>query len=1022
MDWRETFISRPVFTTVLSLVIVIFGIIGLNSLGVREFPEADRPVISVRSEYPGASAAVIESQITEVLEEQVNLVPGIRTLTSVSRQGRSSLSIEFGLGDDLDRAANDVRDRVSAAVRRLPDDADPPVVEKADADGDPIVFLNIKSDSRSLLELTEIADNLFKPQFETISGVGRVDIWGSKEYSMRIWLDPERMASYGLTARDIREALQSANVELPSGRIEGRETDVEIQLRSRLEEDPVVYENIIIRGRDNQVARLSDVARIEIGPREERTILKRDGVPMVGVVLRPQSGANQIEIVDEFYRRLDRTRPDLPDDIELGIGFDTSEYIRDSLREVQTTILFAMVLVCLTIFFFLREIRSSLIPLVTIPVALIGGLFIIYAAGFSINVLTLLAMVLAVGLVVDDAVVVLENIYTKIESCMAPRQAAIAGLKEIFLAVVASTLSLVAVFSPIIFLDGLTGIFFKEFGITLAGIVVISSFVALTLTPMLGARFLKSGAEHKWLYRKTEPFFLNITRAYQTSLTWFLKARWIAALLVFACMGILTWTFLILPSELAPTEDRGLLVLSVSGPPGSNFNYMSAVLDDLDERILENIPETEALLTVTSPGFGAATTVNSGFSRMVLPDRYDREKSQQAIVRDLENIVKDIAAARISVRQPETISTGSRGLPVQFVVQNQDFEKIKKILPDLLAAARDRPEFSFVNVDLEFNRPEIEMRLNRNRAEATGVRIADIAETVQSALAGQRYGYFLKEGKQYEIIGQFDRVYRDEPDDLKRVYVRSEDGEILTLDQFVDFTEISGSPVLYRFNRFPAATFSANLANGYTLGQGIDAMQTLADEMLDETFTTDLDGQSREFRETGQSLLFVFALALCLVYLVLAAQFESFRDPFVIMLTVPLALAGGLMGLLLFNQTLNIFSQIGLIMLIGLVTKNGILLVEFINQRRSAADTLRDAVVEGASARFRPVLMTSVSTILGILPIALGLGAGAESRMPLGIAVIGGLVLSTFLTLYVVPAAYTVFAGRRPDTDRRSTA
>ena len=1022
MDPREFFIRRPVFTTVLSLVIILFGLIGFSRLGVREFPRADRPVVSVNTSYPGANAAVMESQVTEVLEEEINTVSGIRSLRSTSRDGRSSLRVEFELGDDLDRAANDIRDRVAAARQRLPEEAEAPVVEKADAEGDPIVFLNIRSEDRSLLELTEIADNVFKPRFETIDGVGRVDIWGDKEYAMRVWLDPERLSAFGLTPREVRESIRDANLELPTGRLEGQQTDVNLRVLSRLGPEPDVLAGTIIAGSGDQVVRLRDVARVEIAPRNERTILKRDGVPMVGVVLRPQSGANEIAIVDEFYKRLDRIRPDLPPDIELGIGFDTSEYIRDSLAEVRQTLFLALLLVCLTIFLFLREGRTSLIPLITIPVSLVGGLFFVYLAGYTINVLTLLALVLAVGLVVDDAVVVLENIYTKIEAGLPAREAAAAGLKEIFFAVIATTLSLVAVFTPIVFIEGLTGKLFSEFGVTLAAVVIVSSLVALTLTPMLGSRLLKGGAQHKWFYRATEPFFAALNRFYRWTLRGFLRVRILALPLVVALGTAAVWLYDALPRELAPTEDRGLLVLSMGGPPGANFNYMSAVMDRADEIVLEEIPEREALISVTSPGFGSSTTVNSGFARLVLTDRTDRERSQEEIVRDLEESFADIAAARISVRQPATLSTGGRGLPVRYVLQNSDFAKIREVLPRFLAEARQRPEFTFVDADLEFNQPEIEMTIDRNRAESLGVPVEEIAETAQAALAGQRYGSFLKDGNQYDIVGQMDRPFRDEPADLRRVYLRADNGELVSLEQFVDFREVTAPPVLYRFNRFPAATVSASLAPGVSLAEGIAAMDGIAAGLLDETFSTDLRGQSREFRETGQSLVFVFVFALLVVFLVLAAQFESFRDPLIIMLTVPLALLGGLLGLRLFGQSLNLFSQIGLIMLIGLVTKNGILLVEFINQRRRAGLAMHEAVLEGSAARFRPILMTSLSTILGILPIAIGLGAGSESRMPLGIAVIGGLLLSTLLTLYIVPAAYTYLASRKVESAAPPTA
>lgn len=1014
MSLSSISIRRPVFATVLAITILIFGILGLVNLGVREYPLAERPIISVRAEYPGAGATVIENQITEPLEEQINTVDGIRSLTSISREGRATITVEFQLGDDLDRAANDVRDRVAAAMRFLPPDADPPVVEKADADGDPIVFLNVNSRKRDLLELTDIADNLFKPRFETIEGVGRVDIWGSKEYSMRLWMDPARLAAYGLSANDVRLALENANVELPSGRIEGEFIDLVVRPLSRLGDDPDVFNNLVISRDENRVVRFRDIGFAEIGPLLERTVLKRNGVPMVGVVLRPQSGANQIAITDEFYRRLDQIIPELPDDIELGIGFDTSEFIRASITEVKQTIFLAMLLVCLTIYGFLREVRSAFIPLITIPIALTGGFFILFLAGFTINVLTLLAMVLAVGLVVDDAVIVLENIYKKIEQGMEPREAGMAGIHEIFLAVIATTLALVAVFAPIIFLGGLTGVLFREFGVALAGVVVISSFIALTFTPMLCVKILRKHERMPRLYQATEPFFEWLNETYRSSLQSFLKVRWIAFVIMFICLGVIVAVWRALPEELAPLEDRGLLVLQAMGPQGANFDYMTEVMDQVDQVIADRAQGVEATLTVTSPGFGAATTVNTGFSRVVLQPTSERDFSQPRIASQISRDVLDIPGAEVFVRQPATISTGGRrGLPVQLVVQNPDFAKIEGVLDNFLHKARQRPELGFVDVDLKFNQPELLVDIDRNRAESLGVSVASIARTLQAALSGQRFGYFLRDGRQYEIIGQLDRAGRDEPLDLTRLNVRSDSGQLISLDNLVDFSETIAPPVRYRYNRFASATFSANPADGFTLADGINAMREVAAESLDDTFTTELAGESREFAEAGQDLIFVFILALVLVYLVLAAQFESFRAPFIIMLTVPLAITGGVLALWSWGLTLNLFSQIGLIMLVGLVTKNGILLVEFANQRRDAGRELFEAITDAAAARFRPILMTTTSTILGILPVALALGAGAQSRIPLGVAVIGGLALGSFLTLYIIPAAYLYFASSK---------
>ncbi len=1018
MKISSVFIYRPVFTTVIAITIVIFGVAGYQFLGVREYPVAERPVITVSANYPGANAFVIESQITEPLEEEINTVSGVRTLTSVSREGRSTLFVEFGLNDDLDRAANDVRDRVASAQRRLPPDADPPTVQKADGDEDPIIFLNIRSDRRDLLELTDIARNLFAARLQTIDGVARADIWGRKDYSMRLWMDPARLAAYQLSPTDIRTALARANVELPSGQIEGDEVELSVRTLSRLSDDPEAFNNLVVKREGDRVVRFRDVGYAEIGPLNQRTILKRDGIPMVGVVLRPQTGANQIEIVDEFYRRLDGLMSDLPSDIELGIGFDTSEYIRESVAEVQQTIFIAMALVCLTIFFFLREARASFIPLITIPVALVGTFFVMFLAGFSINVLTMLGLVLAIGLVVDDAIVVLENIYRRIESGERPFRAGREGVREIFLAVVATTLSLISVFIPIIFLGGLTGVLFKEFGVTLASAVAISSVVALTLTPMLCTRILKRHTKRRPFYDATEPFFQGLGNLYSRALAGFLRQRWAAVPLFAGCIVGIAYLWSLLPEELAPMEDRGIMIISASGPEGVTYEYMTEIVEDIERIVLDEFPEINALITVTSPGFSASATVNSAFARVRLTHPSERERSQAEIARALGQRLRDIPGAEIFVRQPPTISTGGRGLPVQYVIQNPDFSKLEEVLPRFLEAARERGEFAFVDVNLRFNRPELVVDIDRLRAEALGVSVADIAETIQAALSGQRFGFFLRDGQQYEIIGQLQRRDRNRPVDLSAITVRTDTGAAISLDNLVTLEESTAPAVLHRYNRFSSATFSANLAGDYTIADGIAAMREVGFELLDESFTTELAGESREFAEAGQSLVYVFIFALILVYLVLSAQFESFRDPFVIMLTVPLALVGGLLALHLFGQTLNIFSQIGLIMLIGLVTKNGILLVEFANQRRRAGLELFEAVTDAAAKRFRPILMTAISTVFGVLPIALALGAGAQSRMPLGIAVIGGLIAGTFLTLFIVPAAYLTFASRETAENR----
>ena len=1004
-------VNRPVLAIVMNVVIVIFGVIGFSFLGVREYPSVDPPIITVSTSYAGANADIIESQITEPLEESINGIAGIKSLTSVSRDGRSTVTVEFELGVDLEAAANDVRDKVSRAQGNLPPDADPPIVSKADADSSPIVFLNVKSDSRSLLELTALADNLFKERFQTIPGVSAVNIWGEKRYSMRLWMDPSRLAAYGLTPLDVLNAVGRDNVELPSGRVEGKSTELTVRTLGRLN-TPDEFNNLIVKEDGDVIVRFQDIGRAELFPENERTVLKRDGIAMVGVVLVPQPGSNNIEITEEFYKRLETLKDDVPADIELGIGFDTTEYIHESITEVKQTIFLAFGLVVLIIFAFLRDWRTTLIPVLTIPIALIGTFFIMYLMDFSINVLTLLGIVLAIGLVVDDTIVVLENIYTKIEQGTQPREAALKGASEIFFAVISTTVALVAVFLPVVFLDGLTGRLFREFGIVVAGAVVISSFVALSLTPMLCARLLRYRERKNWFYRKSERFFEWMNKGYNRSLEGFMRKKWLAFYIVIGSFGLIYLFVTTLPTELAPMEDRNGFRIYAAGPEGATFDFMDHYMDRLIALAQEEVPEMDAIITVTSPGFGASSSVNSGFMRAILVNPEERERTQQQIVDDITPKVARETGARSFVSQEQTIGDRRGGLPVQYVIQAPTLEKLKEALPVFTEAASKHPAFNFIDVNLKFNKPELRIEIDRDKARSLGVSVRDIAQTLQLGLSGTRFGYFIMNGKQYQVIGQVEAEDRAAPADLRSLYVRSGNGRLIQLDNLVYLSEQSTPPQLYRYNRYVSATVSASLNPGYTLGEGIEAMNEIREEVLDDSFATTLAGASAEFQESSNSLLFAFMFALILIYLVLSAQFESFRDPLVIMFTVPLALAGALFTLWYFNETLNIFSQIGIIMLIGLVTKNGILIVEFASQRKAQGMQVEDAIIGAAEARFRPILMTSLSTILGILPIALALGAGSESRVSMGIAVVGGLFFATGLTLYVIPALYAYITSK----------
>ncbi len=1010
MSLSSLSIRRPVLATVFSILIILFGVIGFDRLGVREYPSVDPPVITVSTSYPGANADVVESQITEPIEESVNGIAGVRTLTSVSRESRSTITIEFDLSVDLETAANDVRDRVSRSQRNLPPDVDNPIVSKADANSSPIIFLNVASDTRDPLELTEIGISLFKERLQTIPGVSGISIWGEKTYSMRLLLDPLRLSARGLALTDVANALQRENVELPTGRIEGNATELSVRTIGRLV-TPEDFNDLIISEQNGAITRLRDVGTARIAPENERTVLKRDGRPMIGVVLIPQAGANNIAIADEFYRRLEGIKKDLPEDIKLGIGFDTTDYIRDSIDEVVQTIFLAFGLVVLVIFFFLRDWRTTLIPTLVIPVALIGTFFVMLLADFSINVLTLLGLVLAIGLVVDDAIVVLENIYTKIEEGMTPLQAGLEGSREVFFAVIATTIALAAVFLPVMFLEGLTGRLFREFGVVLAGAVIISSFVALTLTPMLSTKLLKERQKQNRFYEATEPFFRRLTAGYRSLLESFMRHRWLVLPIVGLC-SFLIWLFMVsLPSELAPLEDRSGLRMFASGPEGATFEYMDDYMDRVITVMNDSVPGIEAIISVTSPGFGASSSVNSGFMRILLKQPDEREQTQSEIAGMMNRLIRGMPGARGFFSEEQTIGGRRRGLPVEVVIQAQNLEKLRDAIPRLEEAAGQSSLFSVVEVDLKFNKPELEVNINRSKAQALGLSTFDVARALQISLSDGRLGYFIRNGKQYQVIGQLERTQRDEPIDLKSIFLRNNRGEMIQLGNLIEMHEESRPPQLFRYNRYVSATISAGLADGVTIDRGIAEMQSIADSLLDDTYTTALTGTSRDFVESSSSLIFAFLLALLLIYLTLAAQFESFRDPLIILFTVPLALTGALLSLWYFDQTLNIFSQIGMIMLIGLVTKNGILIVEFANQRREAGRDRDSAILEAATARFRPILMTSLSTILGALPIALALGAGAQSRVSMGIVVVGGLVVATLLTLFVIPGVYSWLSG-----------
>lgn len=1016
MNLSSISINRPVLAIVMSLVIILFGGIGYTYLGVREYPSIDPPVITVRTNYTGANADVIESQITEPLEKAINGIAGVRTISSSSNLGSSSITVEFNLDADLEAAANDVRDKVSQAVRQLPQDIDGlPIVTKSDANSDAIISLTLQSETRNQLEISDYAENVIAERLQTIPGVSTIQIWGQKKYAMRIWLDPSRLAAFRLTPLDVKNALDRESVELPSGKIEGNNTELIVKTLGRLENEED-FNNLILTNTGDRTVRLRDIGYAVLGPEVEETNLKNNGIPMIGCGVVPQPGANYIDIADEFYKRVDQLEKELPKDYKLNIALDNTKFVRRSLTEVKETLLIAVILVILIIYLFFRDWVIAIRPLIDIPVSLIGAFFIMYLMGFSINVLTLLAIVLATGLVVDDGIVVTENIFKKVERGMNPVQAAHEGTKEIFFAVVSTSITLAAVFMPVIFLQGFVGRLFREFGVVIAGAVLISAFVSLTLTPMLNARLLKRSTKHSRFYEMTEPFFERMTTGYHNSLSNFMKRRWLGWGILGFSVVLIMWIGSLLQSELSPLEDRSWFRIISTAPEGTSFESMDRYMDKLGAMIEDSVPENRLILTITAPNFTGSGAVNSGFGRVMLVDPDQRTRTQQQIVDKATVSAKQFPEARTFFIQEQTISAGGgpRGtLPVQFVLQAPNFEKLKDVVPKFMKEVNSDPVFQGSDVNLKFNRPELQITIDRDKARALDVSVMDVAQTLQLSLSGQRFGYFPMNGKQYQVVGQFDRVNRDEPIDLKAIYVRNKAGALVQLDNLVSVKEESSPPQLYHYNRYMSATVSAGLAPGKTIGDGIAEMENISKKVLDESFSTALTGASRDFAESSSNTMFAFVLALILIYLVLAAQFESFIDPIIIMLTVPLALSGALFSLWYFNQTLNIFSQIGIIMLIGLVTKNGILIVEFANQLKEQGKTKMEAILEAASMRLRPILMTSIATMLGALPIALALGAGSKSRVSMGIVVIGGLLFSLILTLYVIPAVYSYLSRNK---------
>ena len=1013
-------ISRPVLAGVMSVLLILFGIVGYSFLGTREYPVTDSPIVMVTTVYPGASADIIASQVTKPLEEAIAEANGIRALTSVSREQVSIISVEFNLDADLEAAANDVRDKVSKSRQQLPTDIEPTIVEKM-GPADFLVFLTVQSDTKTLEDITDFVNINIKERLQSIPGVRLVDTYAGRKRAMRLRMDAVKLASYGLTPSDVQAALQRENVDLPSGRIEGENTEVTLRTQGRLvtEED---FNNMIIFENRGAIVRFKDIGQAVMSSQNERTAMivgegntARYGV---GIGVQPQRGANSLAIVEEFRTRFDDIVKTAPDDYIISLGKDFTVPVKNSLSEVEETLFLAFGLVAIIIFIFLRDWRSTIIPLVAIPVSIISAFFIMYLGDFSINVLTLLGLVLAIGLVVDDAIVVLENIYAKIESGMNPVEAARKGSDEIYFAVISTTVTLAAVFLPILFLGGITGQLFKEFAIVVAGSVLVSAFVALTLSPMMSAYLLKANASHGWLYRKTEPWFESLNKAYENSLHAFFRFRWLGFVLLIVSFGLAFWLAPALPSELAPLEDRSMVGLAVMAPEGTSFESMEESMKEINKFVSDSIPELNENRTYAAVAASSGTLVqpvNGGFQWVFLKDPADRESgiTQQQVYEKLVAASARFRNVMIIPIQIPTIGGFSSSQPLQYVVQAPDLNSLIDVMPKLMGEVYQSKKLSFQDPDFKINRPEIGITIDREKAAQAGVSTQEIGTTLQLALSGRRYGYFIYNDRQYEVIGQLDRKERSAPADLRSLFLKGDNGEMISLDNLVTMNESVSPPAIYRYNQSYSATISATPAGGVSLGEAIAEMDGIAKKVLPDEFNTALAGQSRDYAESSSSLIFAFIFAIVLIYLVLAAQFESLVDPFIILLTVPMAVTGALLSLWITDQSINVFSQIGIIMLIGLITKNGILIVEFANQRKEEGMSVRDAVLAAATSRFRPILMTTLAMIFGTLPIALSLGTASGSRTSLGIAVVGGLIFAGVLTLYVIPSVYSYLSRSR---------
>jgi len=1011
MKISDISIQRPVFASVMSLTILLFGIIAFTRLPVREYPDIDPPIISVVTTYRGASPSVVETEITNVLEEQFATLQGVKTMSSSSKEEGSVITIEFELNRNVDEAANDVRDRVSRVRGNLPREIDDPIISKVDANAQAIVWLALSSEHYSGLELSDAADRVLKERLQRLPGVGSVILGGERRYAMRVWLDPLRMAAHGLTTQDVESAIRQENVEIPGGRVEGQGREFAVRTQGELSK-PEEFGAIIISQKENDVVRLRDVAEVDVGAADERTAVRYNGEPGIGLGIVKQSKASTIDVAAVVRAALPDLIKQLPEGMKLDVAYDSSTFISDSISEVQQTLVIAMCLVILVVLAFLKSFRATTIPTLAIPVSIIGALAVAYFAGFTINILTLLALVLAIGLVVDDAIVVLENVYRHMEMGKPRLQAALDGSREIGFAVIATTISLVAVFIPLAFLTGSVGRLFNEFGMTVAVAVLISGFVALSLTPMLSSRMLKPlhGTGTSWASKSFDRFFEWLNRFYEKSLRIALARPRLMILAAVLVIIASVFIFKLLPSELVPIEDRGFGFGVVIAPEGSTLAYTDRYMKEIEQKLLA-LPERRALFSATGLGFGGPGNVTNGFMFLALKPRNERDKTQQQIVQELFPQLISIPGVLAFVINPPSIGGDVNSSPINYVLEGDNYDDLNKAVGILMSEASKLGYLINMDSDLRLNKPQLDINIDRERASSLGVSATDIGSALETLLGGRVVTNFKRGTKQYDVILEMKPQARSTPDAIPDIYIRGSGG-LVQLANVVKVSETVAPKELNHYNRVRSATITANLIPGVSIGQALDDLDRIAADKLSAGVKRDFAGQSLEYKTSSAGLYLMFLLAVVFIYLVLSAQFESFIHPFTILFSVPLAVFGALLTLFIFRQSLNIYSQIGLIMLIGLVTKNAILIVEFANQLRARGNSAMDAIIQAATIRLRPILMTSFATIFGVLPIAIGLGAGAESRRPLGLAVVGGLFFSTFLTLVIVPTVYTLLARR----------